>query len=93
MTDRTLKSKLDKLHQLQAEIDALTTQADALKAQVKTELEARGLDELEAGNYIVRWKPVNSTRFDTKQFKAEHAKLYQQYAATTTTRRFTLATA
>jgi|GEM_PF-5050880 len=46
MTDRTLRSKVSKLQELQAEIDTLTAEADTLKDQIKAEMTARATDEL-----------------------------------------------
>lgn len=93
MTGRTLKAKVSTLRELQAEIDTLTKQAESLKDQIKAEMTARAVDELEAGNAVVRWKSVASTRFDTKGFKAAHSGLYAKFAQQTETRRFTLVSA
>jgi len=93
MTDRTLRSKVSKLQELQAEIDTLTAEADTLKDQIKAEMTARATDELQAGNALIRWKPVVSTRFDTKGFKAAHSGLYTKFAVQTETRRFTVVSA
>lgn len=93
MTDRTLRAKVSKLQELQAEIDIMTAQADSLKDQIKAEMTARAVDELEAGSAVVRWKPIVSTRFDTKGFKAAHSGLYAKFAQQTETRRFTLVSA
>lgn len=93
MTDRTLKSKISKLQELQAEIDALTAEADTIRDAIKAEMSARAVDELEAGNAVVRWKPIVSTRFDAKGFKQAHNRLYEQFVVQTETRRFTLVTA
>ncbi|MDL2234349.1 hypothetical protein LJC63_12350 [Ruminococcaceae bacterium OttesenSCG-928-L11] len=90
MTDKTLRSKARQLQELQAEIDQLTAQAEALKDAIKREMEDRATDEIKAGNALIRWKPVSSVRFDTKGFKSAHSSLYEQFAVPTTTRRFTL---
>ena len=90
MTDRTLKAKVSTLQQLQVEIDTLTEQAESLKDAIKAEMTARAVDELEAGNAVIRWKSVNSTRFDSKAFKQAHSRLYEQFAVHTETRRFTV---
>ena len=93
MTDRTLRNKVSKLQELQAEIDTLTAEAEALKDAIKAEMQARATDELQAGSALIRWKPVVSTRFDTKGFKAAHSGLYAKFAQQTETRRFTLVSA
>lgn len=43
---------------------------------------------LQCGSYEVKWTPVESKRLDTKRLKADHPDIYDQYAKTTTTRRF-----
>ncbi len=42
-------------------------------------------------SYKVTWKNRTSTRFDSKRFKVEHAKLYKRYTNETTSRTFLLA--
>lgn len=93
MTTRTLKGKLDRLAELQAEIDTLTAQADALKDAIKKELEARNLDELEAGEHIVRWKPVASSRLDSRALRAGLPDVYSRFTTQSECRRFTLVSA
>ena len=90
MTERTLKTKVSKLQELQAEIDILTTQAESLKDAIKAEMAERAVDELEAGNALVRWKSIVTTRFDTKRFREAHSGLYSEFAQQTESRRFTL---
>jgi len=38
--------------------------------------------------HVVTWKGVTSNRFDSKQFKADHPELFDQYAKESTYRRF-----
>ncbi|MCL2035431.1 MAG: hypothetical protein FWG94_11990 [Oscillospiraceae bacterium] len=90
MTDRTLKGKVSKLRELQTEIDAMTAQAESLKDAIKAEMIIRAVDELEAAGNLVKWKPIVSSRFDTKGFKAAHSGLYAQFIQQTETRRFTV---
>src|SRR5690606_4794981 len=37
---------------------------------------------------VVTWKPVTQSRLDTKRLKAERPDVYEQYAITSTYRRF-----
>lgn len=53
-------------------------------------MNARGVEELEAGQYIARFTTVLSSRFDTTVFKREHAEMYKQYTKQTTSRRFSI---
>ena len=54
-------------------------------------MEARGVEELEAGQYIARFTTVLPNRFDTTAFKREHGELYQRYTKQSTSRRFSVA--
>ena len=90
MTDRTLKGKVAKLQELQTEIDALTAKTETLKDQIKDEMSARSVDELKAGDAVIRWKVITSSRFDAKAFKEAHSGLYAKFSQQTETRRFTL---
>lgn len=41
-----------------------------------------------AGQDVVTWKPVTQARLDTKRLRAERPEIYEQYATTSTYRRF-----
>lgn len=90
MTDRMLQNRITKLKELEAQQKALEEQAEKIKAEIKAEMESRQAEELQAGTYIIRWKAIVSSKFDTKAFSAEHSKLYQQYLKAAESRRFTV---
>lgn len=50
-----------------------------------------GKTEVYTDLFKVTYKPVTSTRFDSKTFKAEHADLYTTYSKTSTYNRLTVA--
>ena len=83
----TIIEKLKEWESIQAEAAA---EVESLKDQVKAEMNARGVEELEAGQYIARFTTVLSNRFDTTVFKREHAEMYKQYTKQTTSRRFSI---
>lgn len=83
----TVIEKLKEWETIQAEAAA---EVEALKDQVKAELNSRGVEELEAGRYIARFTTVLSNRFDTTCFKREHAEMYKQYTKQITSRRFSI---
>ena len=68
----------------------LQDEIDALEDIVKAEMNAQGVDKLFVGDCKVTWTEYNTTRFDTKTFKAEHEELYGKYSKTTTARKFTV---
>ena len=83
----TIIEKLKEWEAIQAEAAA---EVESLKDQVKAEMNARGVEELEAGQYIARFTTVLSNWFDTTVFKREHAEMYKQYTKQTTSRRFSI---
>ena len=64
--------------------------AEAIEEEVKAELEARGVDQVETAHYKASWKAVSSTRLDAKALKAERPEIYDRYAVTSTSKRFTV---
>ncbi len=83
----TIIEKLKEWEAIQAEAAA---EVESLKDQVKAEMNARGVEELEVGQYIARFTTVLSNRFDTTVFKREHAEMYKQYTKQATSRRFSI---
>ena len=78
---RDLLSVRQMIAELKAEEEALV---DALKA----EMVEQGVETLSGDNWKATWKNVQSQRFDSKAFRADHGDLYEQYSKATTTTRF-----
>ncbi len=89
MTD--IISKIDEIKELESLINEAQAEADALRDTIKAEMLAQNVEEMEAGQYIVRWNTVISNRFDTTAFKKLHAELYKSFTKQSTSRRFTIA--
>ena len=64
--------------------------ADVIRDALKEEMMERGLEEMEAGTYIVRYTNIISNRFDSTTFKRLYADLYKDFTKQTTSRRFTV---
>ena len=56
----------------------------------RREMDMRGVEEIEAGQYIARFTTVLSNRFDTTAFKKEHGEMYKMYTKQSTIRRFSI---
>lgn len=91
MGERALQNRIEKMKELERQQEALQKQIDELKEQIKQDMEQKGVEELQAGSFLIRWKMVLSNRFDAKAFKKEHESLYNQYLKQTQSRRFTIA--
>lgn len=91
MTNRMIDNRCKKLADLEAQIKALTAAADAIKAEIKADMEADSLDEIDTGKYKVRYKLVESMRLDSKALKKDLPDVYSLYSRVTACKRFTVA--
>lgn len=91
MTERMIENRIKKLTELEEQITKLQEQADAIKGELKTEFEEKGIDELKTKNFLIRWKEIVSSRLDSKALKAALPDVYNQFVKQTRSRRFTVA--
>ena len=91
MTERMIENRIKKLSALEEQIAQLQEQADAIKGELKADLEKKGLEELQTKNFLIRCKEIVSSRLDGKAFKAALPEIYSQYCRLTSSRRFTVA--
>lgn len=89
MSTSEIESKVRELRQLQALIEEAQAEAEAIKDQLKAHMGHS--EELKAGEYRITWKPVTSSRLDSKALKAAAPELVERFTKTTTTRRFCVA--
>ena len=85
-----LTGKIEALKEWEALLAEATAEVEAIKDEIKREMERRGVEEIEAGQYIARFTTVLSNRFDTTAFKREHGEMYKMYTKQTTSRRFSI---
>ena len=91
MSTIEITSKIEALKDLEALIEEAKAEAETLRDEIKTEMLNRNTEEMEAGQYIVRWTSVLSQRFDTTGFKKAYGELYKEYTKQTASRRFSIA--
>ena len=91
MSTIEITSKIEALKELEALIEEAKAEAETLRDEIKSEMLNRNTEELEAGQYIVRWTSVLSQRFDTTGFKKAYGDLYKEYTKQTASRRFSIA--
>ena len=76
--------------ELLAQIEALQSEAEAIKDSLKAQMVEQSTEELEGDGWRATWHNTNNSRFDSKRFKADYAELYGLYTVKTTGTRFTL---
>ena len=90
MSTIEITSKIEALKELEALIEEAKAEAEALRDEIKTEMLNRNTEEMEAGQYIVRWTPVLSQRFDSTAFKKVMPDIYKAYTKQVSSRRFSI---
>ena len=71
-------------------MEEIKAEADNIRNSIKAEMEAREVEELIAGQYIVRYTSVLSQRFDSTAFKKVMPEIYKAYTKQVSSRRFTI---
>ena len=91
MSTTEITTKIEALKELEELIEEAKAEAETLRNEIKTEMLNRGTEELEAGQYIIRWTSVLSNRFDTTGFKKIYGDLYKEFTKQVSSRRFSIA--
>ena len=93
MSTIEITSKIEALKELEALIKEAKAEAEAeaLRDEIKTEMLNRNTEEMEAGQFIVRWTSVLSQRFDSTAFKKAMPEVYKNFIKQTASRRFSIA--
>jgi len=91
MSTIEITSKIEALKELESLIEEAKAEAETLRDEIKTEMLNRNTEELEAGQYIVRWTSVLTQRFDTTAFKKVMPEIYKEYTKQVSSRRFSIA--
>ena len=90
MSRNELIAKIEALNEWEQLMEEAKAQTEAIKESLKDELLERNVEELEAGSYIIRYKTVSTSRFDSTAFKKHYTDLYKAFLKQTTSHRFTI---
>ena len=90
MSTHELTAQIESLRALEELIEEAKAEAETLRDAIKQEMLNQNLEELTAGQYIVRWTSVLSQRFDTTAFKKVMPEVYKAYTKQISSRRFTI---
>lgn len=90
MSKIELLAKIELLNKYEAMMEELKAEADTIRNSIKAEMEAREVEELIAGQYIIRYTSILSQRFDSTAFKKVMPEIYKAYTKQVSSRRFTI---
>lgn len=91
MSTIEIVSKIEALREWEALAAEAAAEVESLRDAIKAEMTARGVEELEAGEYIARYATVIFNRFDSTAFKKALPDVYKAYTKPVTSRRFSVA--
>ena len=76
MTERMIENRIKRLSALEEQIAQLQEQAEEIKAELKADLDEKGVQELRTKNFLIRWKEIISNRLDGKALKEALPEIY-----------------
>ena len=75
---------------IQAQIEELQAQAEAIKDSFKSVMVERTTEDLKGDGWSATWHNTTTNRFDSSAFKKEHGDLYKAFCKPVNGTRFTL---
>ena len=90
MSTIEITNKIEALRDLEALIEEAKAEAESLRDEIKAEMLNRDTEELNAGQYIVRYTTVLSNRFDSTAFKKVMPEVYKAYTQQPASRRVSI---
>lgn len=91
MSINELEVRIEKMREWEALAEEAKKEAEAIKTEIKEELQTRNSEELVAGRFVVRFIDVLTTRFDTKRFKEKFGEeVYNAFTKQVPSKRFTV---
>jgi len=85
-----IENRVAELKRLENAIEDISSKAEALRNEIKNEMNLRGVEELTAGSYIVKFTSVLTSRFDTKKFKDNFGEIYHLFVRQVPSKRFSI---
>lgn len=90
MSKNELVAKIEALNAWEALMEDAKAEAEAIRDSIKQEMMEREVEELTAGQYIIRWTSVLTNRFDSTTFKKVMPEVYKAFTKQSASRRFSI---
>lgn len=90
MTQTEMMNLIETMNNYDELANRAKAKAEAIRHDIKEEMERRAVEELICGQYIVRYTNIISNRFDSTTFKRLYAELYKEFTKPVSSRRFTV---
>ncbi len=90
MSKNEMISKIEELQELEAFIEEIKEEADSIRDELKQMMLDKETEELECGQYIIRYQNIVSNRLDSSSFKKQMPDLYNSFIRQVTSKRFSI---
>ena len=90
MANNELLNKIEALNEWEALMEEARAEAEAIRDEIKQHMLDANTEELECGQYIVRYTSVLTQRFDSTSFKKALPDVYKSFIRQGTSKRFTI---
>ena len=91
MSKNDIITKIEAIRELEELIAEATAEADALRNEIKQQMLDTDTEEMECGQYMVRYQTIVRNNYDSSAFKRAHIELYKEFIRQTTSKRFSIA--
>ena len=91
MANNELINKIEALNEWEQIIADAQAEAEAIRDTLKQEMLRRDTEELECGQYIIRYQSIVTNRLDSSAFKKLMPDVYKSFMRQTTSKRFSIA--
>ena len=91
MSKNDIITKIEAIRELEELIAEAQQEADALRNEIKQQMLDTDTEEMECGQYMVRYQTIVRNNFDSSAFKRAHIELYKEFIRQTTSKRFSIA--
>ena len=91
MATNELIQRIEALNEWEELLEQARQEADAIRDEIKQEMLSLDTEEMEVGQYIVRWTSVLTQRFDSTSFKKAMPDVYKAFTKQTASKRFSIA--
>lgn len=88
MTERQIANRIKKIKEIEAQVNELSKQIEAIKAEIQNEMKEQ--EHITACEFVVNWAKVVTNKLDTQRIKKELPDIYKQYTKPTQSRRFSI---
>lgn len=90
MNKQELLKQVRDLKELKVMAEELQAEITTIEDNIKAEMTAQNVTELQIDIVKIRWTPVISNKFDTSAFKKIYSDLYNQFTKKYKTKRFSI---